>query len=1371
MEWTKEQQKVIELRKRNILVSAAAGSGKTAVLVERIIAMITEGSHPIDIDHLLVVTFTNAAAGEMKERISKAIEDQLRDKPDNKHLQKQMTLVHNAQITTIDSFCMYIVRNYFHRIDLDPGFRMADEGELQLLQSDVIGELLEKKYEEADTDFLEFIECYSTGKSDDGIEDLILQLYKFSVSYPWPKQWLEKRRTEFSIETLEEMEQSDWMESLLTYLKAMLKILPEKLAFAIGLCQEEHGPKAYLDALYSDKEWIEYLIKQKTYQEYSEVFSKISWEKLKSIRKSDEINEELKLKVKEIRDDIKKVVEDIKKKYFFQEPEQMLNDIKAVRGVMNTLVNLALDFTDAYQMAKEEKELVDFSDIEHFALQILTEKEENEKDKIVPSDVAKELSEYYEEIMIDEYQDSNLVQEMILNQISKQRLGVRNVFMVGDVKQSIYRFRLARPELFMEKYITYPLWNQEESKTQRIDLHKNFRSREVVLDTVNFIFQQIMITQLGGISYDDSVALHVGMEFEPCKERYADSSECIFVYESEKKMENIPQENTTKENIERKSKKRKTKKEMDPKELEARAIAARIKELVSEETGICIWDKNKSEYRRAGYGDIVILLRSVSGWSEVFTEVFMAEGILTYTDTQTGYFSAMEIRTVLNLLQIIDNPRQDIPLTSVLYSPMFAFTGEELAMIRSKKRPADLYDALLAYIERYKKEIESQDKTIEKDRNILENKSILENTEQVGNKNTLENTKIIESKTVDNIVQTNIHSQEKRDVLKEKIERFLEKLEKYRQGIAYKDIHQMIEWLIEDTGFYQYISVLPGGEKRKANLDMLVQKAIEFENTSYRGLFHFNRYMEKLQKYEIDFGEAGLIQSGNAVRIMSIHKSKGLEFPIVFVAAMGKLFNQQDARSKLVLHPDLGMGPDFIDSKLRIKAPTLIKRVVQKNQILETLGEELRVLYVALTRAKEKLILTGYVKKKEETIEKWKRIAQRENRAMEFSQLSSANQYWDWIGPAIYYPNNLPIEIKEWSLEESIENEVKNQISKEIRKENLLNWDIKQIYDNDWYEKIHNWLEYKYPYDAEKNLPNKLTVTELKKMAYQEEEATVLFETEQRDEIELLLEEEKQDKVELLSEKEKQDEIELLSKKEKQKEADLLFETEKQEELKVLFGKEQQEIAASLEKDNNSEAILEKWKGNSLKQEDKPIPNFMKEEVIVSGARRGVLYHKMMQKIVEKGIESFKQVDEEFKNMIENGTILQEEIKLINKQKIWQCLQNNIIKRMIQCKKTDQLYCERQFMMGIPAKEIYPNIESQEFILVQGMIDAYFEEEDGLVLVDYKTDYVGERGEIELIEKYKVQLDYYQHALEKMTHKKVKERYLYSFFLGQEVKI
>lgn len=1340
MEWTKEQQKVIELRKRNILVSAAAGSGKTAVLVERIIAMITEGTHPIDIDRLLVVTFTNAAAGEMKERISKAIEEKLREKPDNKHLQKQMTLVHNAQITTIDSFCMYIVRNYFHRIDLDPGFRMADEGELQLLQSDVIGELLEKKYEEADADFLEFIECYSTGKSDDGIEDLILQLYKFSVSYPWPKEWLEKRRTEFSIETLEEMEQSDWMKSLLTYLKEMLKIIPEKLASAIWLCQKENGPKAYLDALYSDKEWIEHLIKQETYQQYSDVFSKISWEKLKSIRKSDEINEELKIKVKEIRDDIKKVVEDIKKKYFFQEPEQMLNDIKAVRGVMNTLVNLALDFTDAYQIAKEEKELVDFSDIEHFALQILTEKKE--KDKIVPSDVAKELSEYYEEIMIDEYQDSNLVQEMILNQISKERLGVRNVFMVGDVKQSIYRFRLARPELFMEKYLTYPLWDKEESNTQRIDLHKNFRSRQVVLDTVNFIFQQIMITQLGGISYDDSVALHVGMEFEPCKERYADSSECIFVYESEKKIEHISQENKTE-----KQKKKKIKKEMDPKELEARAIAARIKELVSEETGICIWDKNKGEYRRAGYGDIVILLRSVSGWSEVFTEVFMAEGISTYTDTQTGYFSAMEVRTILNLLQIIDNPRQDIPLASVLHSPMFAFTGEELAMIRSKKRPADLYDALLTYIEKYKGEIKKQDKIIEKDRNILENKNTLENTEQLEYKNTLENTKITENKRIDNITQTNISSQQNRELLKEKIERFLEKLETYRQGIAYKDIHQMIEWLIEDTGFYQYVSVLPGGEKRKANLDMLVQKAIEFENTSYRGLFHFNRYMEKLQKYEIDFGEAGLIQSGNAVRIMSIHKSKGLEFPIVFVAAMGKVFNQQDARSKLVLHPDLGMGPDFIDSKLRIKAPTLIKRVVQKNQILETLGEELRVLYVALTRAKEKLILTGYVKKKEETLEKWKRIAQRENRTMEFSQLSLANQYWDWVGPAIYYPNHLPIEIKEWSLEESIANEIKNQVSKEIRKENLLNWDTEQIYDNDWQEKIYDWLEYKYPYNADKNIPNKLTVTELKKMAYQEEEADVLFEIEQKEE------------------------VELLSDKKKQEEVELLLEREQQEKLGLLLGGEQQEIAASLEKDNNSEAILEKWNKNSLNQEDKPIPNFMREEVVISGARRGVLYHKIMQMIVEKEIESFEQVDEELKRMIEKGTILQEEIKLINKQKIWQCLQNNIIKRMMQYKKIDQLYCEKQFMIGIPAKEIYPNSTSQELILVQGMIDAYFEEEDGLVLVDYKTDYVGERGEMELIEKYKVQLDYYQHALEKMTHKKVKERYLYSFYLGREVKI
>lgn len=1199
MKWTREQQKVIELRNRNILVSAAAGSGKTAVLVERIISMITEGKKPIDIDRLLVVTFTKAAAGEMRDRVSKAIEEKLLQEPDNIHLQRQQTLVHSAMITTIDSFCMNIVRNYFHLIELDPTFRMADEIELSLLKSDVMDALLEKKYEEADERFLELIESYSTGKSDDAIASLVFQLYEFSVSYPDPQLWLEEQKSNFFVDSIEKMEQSKWMQSLLHYLKFILKSIPTKLNEAIQLCEEDYGPKAYLDAIRSDLSVIEYLQKQRTYSEYVKAFTNVTWEKLKSIRKSDEVDEDLKNRVKEIRDWVKKSIEGIKKKFFFQDAVCMLSDMEAVKPIVETLVELTLEFLGAYKIEKEDKKLVDFSDIEHFALQILSKK--TKYGMLVPSDVAMELSEHYEEIMIDEYQDSNLVQEMILNSISKERIGKPNVFMVGDVKQSIYKFRLARPELFMEKYKSYPLWSEEESQHQRIDLHKNFRSRSIVLDSVNFIFQQIMIPSLGGILYDDSVALYAGTKFEPCDKTVSSSTECIFVWDYEKE-----------------------EKAVDVKELEARAICDRIMELTDPEAGMYVWDKELKQYRCTRYGDIVILLRSMSGWSEVFVEILMANGIPTYSDTQTGYFSSIEVQTVLNLLKIIDNPRQDIPLAAVLYSVMFQFTENELATIRCIRRPAQLYDALMAY-----SEIECE------------------------------------------------QSEEK--LLQEKVQHFLERLYHYRQLITYKDIHQMIEIVLDDTKFYEYVSVMPGGERRTANLDMLVQKAIEFEATSYRGLFHFNRYIEKLHKYDIDFGEAGMGDGGNAVRIMSIHKSKGLEFPIVFVSGMGKAFNQQDARSKLVLHPELGIGSDLVDCKLRTKTATLMKRVLQKQQILDNLGEELRVLYVAMTRAKEKLILTGYVKKKEDTIAKWKNQADRENIMLDFNYLSSANKYWDWVGPAVYYPNHCKIDLKFWSLEDCVVKELGTQIIMEKQKNDLLEWDRNQIYDPNWKEVLHEMIQYEYPYGVEENIPSKMTVSELKKRSYLEEEA-----------------------------------------------------------------------------------------GETLFEPDMPIPKFMQQEVATTNTMRGTIYHKVMQELDLEKIEKSSDIKRELKRMIEKGLISEEDAGLIHVSKIWTCLKSPVMKRMRLCSQRSQVFRECQFMMGIPANQIQKNVKSQEVVIVQGVIDVYFVEEDEIVLLDYKTDHIEKNEEQILIDRYKAQLEYYQEAIEKMTQKKVKEKYIYSFSLGRE---
>jgi ATP-dependent helicase/nuclease subunit A len=1207
MQWTTDQQKVIDLRNRNILVSAAAGSGKTAVLVERIITMITKGQHPIDIDRLLIVTFTNAAAAEMRERIGKAIEKKLSEQPNNIHLQKQMTLLHNAQITTIHSFCLNTIRNHFNVIDIDPGFRIGDEAELKLLKSDVLGELLEKKYEEGKEDFLEFVESYSTGKSDDGLEDIVLQLHGFSMSYPWPAQWLDQRRDAFHVVDVETMEETEWMGSLKAYIRTVGEDLKNLNFQATEICRETGGPYPYLEALEEDNQVIYDLLKANKYLDYHMILENIKWKRL-SVKKDPAILEDKKNLVKLIRDRIKTAIKDLKKNYFFQSPEEMLKDIQGVEKVMNALVSLTIEFGKDYQLKKEEKNIVDFNDLEHFALNILVK--QDEKGKPISTYVAVDLSEFYEEILVDEYQDSNLVQETILNSISKEKFGRPNLFMVGDVKQSIYKFRLARPELFMDKFRRYDV---EDSLYQRIDLHKNFRSRGVVLDFVNCIFRQIMTMKLGNIAYDEKAALHVGAKFEVDEKFTATTTEMILVTDEEE-----PQE--TEMGVEDE--------ELSLKELEARVIGNRIKELVQDEGGIQIL--GKTGYKKARYKDIVILLRTMSGWADVFSETLMADGIPSYADTQTGYFSAIEVKTVLNLLKIIDNPKQDIPITAVLRSPMFSFLDEDLAIIKEANRPKDMYDCLVDF-------------------------ELCENNQE----------------------------------LREKVDYFLQQLQEFRSIVPYTKIHDLIVYILEKTGYGQYISVMPGGIRRSANLDMLLQKAITFETTSFKGLFHFNRYIEKLEKYDIDFGEAAVMsENEDAVRIMSIHKSKGLEFPIVFVSGLGKNFNNQDARSKIILHPDYGIGPDYIDYNLRMKSPTLIKKIMQKKTVLENLGEELRILYVALTRAKEKLILTGTVKGLSKKMDKWKETNYLEDGQMMFQTLSTAGSFLDWVVPAVLDEQLLEKEkvafvLSILGISDISAVEVVTQVKKKINKEELLNWDVSIVYDEELGKELESRLEFVYPFEEDRGLPGKLSVSELKKLSQKAED-------------------------------------------------------EPGEEL------------------HDHKKSVEAY-----------IPDFMRQDQIVSGTDRGTLYHKVMECLEFVNLLDEDRAEVEIEKLILAGKIKEEEKEEIDNKKISQFLQSDLAIRMGKAKENKQLFREQPFVIGIPAKQVNSMVSSEENILVQGIIDAYFQEEGELVLVDYKTDQVS--NEKSLVTRYKTQLDYYKTALEQLTHKKVKESYIYSFYFRKAI--
>ena len=1288
LEWTKDQQKVISLRNRNILVSAAAGSGKTAVLVERIITMITQGEDPADIDRLLIVTFTNAAAAEMRERISGAIEKKMSEMPENLHLQKQMALIDSAQITTIHSFCLNIIQNYFHTIDLDPSFRVAEEAELTLLKSDVMENLLERKYEQGEEEFLIFTESYASGKSDVLLEELILSLYGFSMSYPWPEDWLNEIRSIFNITSSEEMEKASWMKSLSEYIRAMVHDSIALNTRAIEIANEPDGPYIYLDALEWDKEFLENLSKASTYEEYGSILKENKWARL-SGKKDTSILEEKRTKVKMIRDSLKKMIDDIGKNFFFQSEEEMLKDIMGAKVTMNVLIDLTIEFAHEYARKKREKNLVDFNDLEHFALNILADKNtkedqnQEEKDKELsdgemeeapwfhPTPAAVELSEHYEEILIDEYQDSNLVQETLLKSISRERTGNPNIFMVGDVKQSIYKFRLARPELFMEKYNTYSL---EDGKKQRIDLHKNFRSRRIVLESVNFIFEQIMGKDLGGIEYDEDAALYTGTDYNEEMEGISTSCELLLVDMEEKKQKSEETLNTPFDESDD------SLGEMTQKELEARAIAKRIKELTDPQKGLLVLDKEKSKeepvYRRAVGKDIVILLRTMSGWSDVFVDVLMSEGIPCYSDTQSGYFKTLEIQTVLNILRIIDNPRQDIPLAAVLHSPVAGLMSEDLAKIRGAFKNMDMYDAIVEYGKLCNAAADSQKEDILVDLS-----------------------------------------------LSRKLNDFLMELERFRNMVPYTPIHELMEQVLKETGYYNYAAAMPGGERRTANIDMLIQRAINFEGTSYSGLFHFIRYIEKLHKYEIDYGEASISGGDDtSVKIMSIHKSKGLEFPIVFVAGLSKNFNNQDARSKIVIHPDLGLGPDYIDYTLRIKSPTLIKKVIQKKLVLENLAEELRILYVALTRAKEKLILTGTVKHLRDQLEKWRSAGDGEETLLAFWQLTQAGNYLDWIVPSLIrnktfdstlieyglagakgnplYEREVPWKIHILNITELSMIEIAKEIRKEVSKDELMEWDPGHVYNQKVREEIEQRLSYEYPYSKSVKIPAKMTVSELKKMGQMEE-----GEMEQ-----------------------------LLSKP-----------LEQREETNV---------------------------SNINSEKDAVIPKFISKEEPMKAVDRGTLYHKVLECMDFADMERREDIKNELNRLVRESIIKEEDVSQISIIKLEHFLNSNIAIRMREALINDRLKKEQQFVLGIPAKDVNPELEGEELILVQGIIDVYFEEEDGIVLLDYKTDYIPE-GEKEdfLINRYKVQLDYYQKAIEQLVGKPVKEKIIYSFGLEKEIKL
>ena len=807
--------------------------------------------------------------------------------------------------------------------------------------------------------------------------------------------------------------------------------------------------------------------------------------------------------------------------------------------------------------------------------------------------------------MIDEYQDSNLIQETILNSISTCGSGRYNIFMVGDVKQSIYRFRLSRPELFLEKFDTY---DTEDNQTQRIDLHKNFRSRKKVLESVNVIFRQIMTRSLGGIVYDDQAALYPGADYPEGNNL---DTEVLVIDEDMDDWKEVHES-------------------ISARELEARAIAGRIRDLVQSQNVI---DKKTGAFRSARYSDIVILTRSISGYADLFTEVLSREGIPVYASTREGYFATREIGLVLDYLRTLDNRRQDIPLAAVLASPIGGLTDEELAVLKSSGKEVSFYQAVADY------------------RKSGASKKI-----------------------------------------RMKLEMCLGQMDEFRKIVPYTPMHELLREILDKTGYGDYVSAMPGGNQRRANLDMLIEKARVFENTSYKGLFHFVRYIEQLQKYDVDYGEASMEdEQSDTVRIMTIHKSKGLEFPIVIVAGMGKRFNLQDARSSVVLHARHGIGLDAVDLEQRTKSPSIIKKVIQKEEVLDSLGEELRVLYVALTRAKEKLILTGTLSNLEKKMEEYEMVRWQEKEELTFEMLSTASTYWDWILPALVRKGDeVPIQIHKLTIVDIVKEFVEEETVGKLTKTILENWDTEKIYDPVVSEKIREQFGYTYPYVSSYTQKLKFTVSELKKRTYQMEQT-------------------------------EESEGEL---------GELLY--------------EETEVVPLL-------------------------PKFMQETDELTGASRGTAYHRVMELLDFSQEYKEETLKIQLKMYVETGKMTQDMADCIRKKDILFFLNTRTGERMKRSAGKRLLWKEQPFVLGVDAKEIYDGEQERELILVQGIIDAYFEEEGELVVLDYKTDQIYDENE--LAEKYHAQLDYYARALEQMSGKKVKEKIIYSFTMRKEISI
>jgi len=1246
MAWTTMQQAAIDQRDANILVSAAAGSGKTAVLTERVLNRIigTGGEKPIELDRFLIVTFTSAAAQEMKERITSKLSqvmNELSDEPEKnaemlEYLERQMALVPQASISTIHSFCLKTIKSYFNRLEIDPNIKVGSEAELSMMRSEILEELMENYLDEGNKAFLELAEVYGNVQGLEGLKNLILEVDTFSKSTPFPSIWLKEQVQKLKAPYIS-INEMPWAESFKKQIQSTVADLKKIYEKARALCEVGNGPELYKEAIESDEAYLNRVQEDQILEEMITAINSISFVPLS--RKKQECDPALKEQVKGYRDLAKDVIKGLQEDLAYVKDEKLLTQLPKVGHLMEALVNVIEAFEEHYTIAKQEAGIVDYNDLEHLCLELLIEPIFNEKgqvDSIAYTEVAKELSQFYEEVYIDEYQDSNTVQETLLKAVAegdKEEGPTR--FMVGDMKQSIYRFRLANPLIFAEKYqnwVKHQGHEQSQAENVCIDLSQNFRSRKNVLEGTNDIFEQVMSLEVGELEYDDFAKLKIGNHYcegEPEALPEGAISDAIELHILETDEAEEMEDETGLEALK-------------GVECEALMVAQLIHELLSGKGNPThIYDKELGVYRKVEPKDIVILLRAPSNKASIFENALMSKGIGAYAEISSNFFEAIEIQTMMSLLKIIDNPLQDIPLITVLRSPIVGISLDELVYIRKASEEGCFYEALSVYVA-----------SLEEDH---------------------------------------------------RLSRFMKQLEDYRVESSELKTEELIARLYVETSYYRYTSMLPAGEKKKANLDLLKNYASEYENTNHGKLFGFLQYLDKLSQTPEGLKEAKLVGSNeNLVRIMSIHKSKGLEFSVVFLCDAGKRFNQSDLKNEVLMHSELGLAPDYVDTESYVKYPTLPKLAIKQQIKMENTSEEMRVLYVALTRAKEKLFITGTVPNIEDMAVKWRLFASRRDKEIMALGVKRYSSYLNWIGMSLYAHRDVDFfrnvagesqmdyvfegqskwQVKVWKKEALGALQTLQQIDAEDKKEKLVHWDSEISY-SDYKEEISRRLSYQYAHNEAVLLPTKVSVSEIKR---------------------------KQQNV-----------------------------SEDYYDLKLF----EDEI-------------------------ETPAPSFIKSPEVTSGARRGTLIHSVFEHLDYLKFKEEEEIARELDRLILEKKLEPEVLEVVRPKQLAQMSQSVVIEKM---RKAQYIEKEKAFIYLAKASLVDDTYPEDEEILIQGVIDAYYIDEEGITLVDYKTDYIDrnniEASKAKIRARYQKQLAFYAMALEDITKISVAHQYIYLYNINE----